>query len=103
MADAVNSAPLTNAEQGKMIAETRWTLGTNDDPRAQRPMPSQAQSEVPLDFAWIQDSASDKLDWKFDSHQSEHEEPTHQIEWTKLTFWLTCGVGFMLSLTWLLA
>jgi hypothetical protein len=81
-----------------MIEETRWSFGTDDDPKSQRLMPPGVQLEIPLDAAWIQHAASDELDWQFESHE---KNPAQQIDRGKLTLWFGAA-GIMLAGVWVL-
>lgn len=84
-----------------MIEETRWSFGTDDNPKSQRLMPSGVQLEIPLDVAWRQPAASDKLDWQFEPHEIQTENSAQQIDRGKLTLWLSAA-GIMLAGVWVL-
>ena len=84
-----------------MTEETRWSFGTDDDPTSQRLMSPGVQFEIPLDAAWIQHAASDKLDWQFEPHEIETGNSAQQIDQGKLTLWLGAA-GIMLAGVWVL-
>jgi hypothetical protein len=84
-----------------MIEETRWSFGTNDDPKSQRLMPLGVQLEIPLDVACRQHAASDKLEWEFQPHEIQTENPAQQLDRGQLTLWLSAA-GIMLAVVWVL-